>query len=302
MPINASFEYFNAEKVYLAAKTTEEKIAALEEMIKTAPKHKSSENFVAELKTRLKKLLEKQEKAKKTGKTTKKGVKKEGFQCVLVGLTNSGKSLLLSKLTNAQPRVSPNPFTTSQPELGTLYHQGLKAQIVDLPSIGSANFDIGIIHTADCLVITLDNFDDLQKIEPTLKKATGKKIIALNKADLLSESEIRKLEDKIRSKRINGVVISAQTGFNLERLKDMILQSSGVIRVYTKEPGKEKAPNPITLKPGATVKEVAESILKGFSQRVRETRVTGPSSKFPNQKVGLSHVLKDQDIVEFHTR
>ena len=34
---------------------------------------------------------------------------------------------------------------------------------------------------------------------------------------------------------------------------------------------------------------------------VKEIRITGPSSKFPNQRVGLSHILKDKDIIEFHT-
>ena len=75
-----------------------------------------------------------------------------------------------------------------------------------------------------------------------------------------------------------------------------------VIRVYTKEPGKQATREPVVLKRGATIKEVAENILKGFSSRVKETRVTGPSSKFPNQKAGLSHELKDLDVVEFHTR
>ena len=134
MPVNAGYEYFNAEKKYLQAKSIEEKIAALEEMIRAAPKHKSSENFVSELKNRLRRFQEKQEKAKSTGKTTKKSVKKEGYQCVLVGLPNSGKSMLLSKLTNAHPKISQNPFTTKEPELGTMDYEGAKAQIVDLPS------------------------------------------------------------------------------------------------------------------------------------------------------------------------
>ena len=53
---------------------------------------------------------------------------------------------------------------------------------------------------------------------------------------------------------------------------------------------------------GSTVKDIAEKILHGLSKQVKETRITGPSSKFPNQKTGLDHVLKDKDIVEFHTR
>jgi ribosome-interacting GTPase 1 len=83
MPINASHEYFEAEKKYLKAEGLEDKISCLKEMIRTAPKHKGSENLLAELKTRLKKFLEKLDKGKKIGKG-KKGIRKEGFQVVLV--------------------------------------------------------------------------------------------------------------------------------------------------------------------------------------------------------------------------
>ena len=56
------------------------------------------------------------------------------------------------------------------------------------------------------------------------------------------------------------------------------------------------------MKPGATVKDVAEKILHGFSKNIKETRIWGPSSKFSGQKVGLNHKLKDLDTVEFKTK
>ena len=58
----------------------------------------------------------------------------------------------------------------------------------------------------------------------------------------------------------------------------------------------------MTLEPGASVRDVAERILKGLSCRIKEIRIWGPSSKFPGQKVGLQHKLKDLDIVEFKTK
>ncbi len=301
MPVNAGYEYFNAEKKYSAAQTIEEKIAALEEMIRAAPKHKSSENFVAELKNRLRGLIEKKEKSKKSGKSTQKAIKKEGFQCVLLGLPNSGKSLLLSKLTNAKPKISPYSFSTITPEIGTMDYQGAKSQIVDLPSIGSDFFDIGIVNTADCIILVIENLQDIEKIRPLLAKSYGKQLIAINKVDLLSSEQLRKLQETIRSKRIPGILISAESGIGVEELKERIFQNMNSIRVYTKEPGKSPSPNPVVLPVNSTVKDIAESIRNGFSKTVKESRVTGPSSKFPNQKVGLEHVLKDKDIVEFKT-
>jgi len=302
MPVNAGYEYFNAEKKFSIAKTSDEKIAALEEMIRAAPKHKSSEHFVAELKNRLRRYQEKQEKAKSSGKTTRKSIKKEGYQCVLVGLPNSGKSLLLSKLTNAKPKISPNPFATKEPEIGTMFYQGAKAQIVDIPSIGSEFFDVGTINTADCIIEIAESIGDLEKISAALTKAIGKKIIVITKSDLLSENELRKLNEKIKSKRLDAMTISAETGQGIEQLKEKIFIGMDSIRVYTKEPGKPASDDPIVLPKNSTVKDIAESILKGFSQKVKESRVTGPSSKFANQRVGLDHQLKDKDIVEFKTK
>jgi len=165
MPINAGPEYFAAEKKYLQAQTLDEKIRCLEELIRAAPKHKSSENLLAELRVRLKKFKNKQEKGKKSGKG-KKGIRKEGYQIALVGKTNSGKSKLLSKLTNAHPKISENKFTTREPELGTMNYQGVKAQIVDLPSVGSKDFDYGILHSADCLLIVVEKLRDVSQPPP----------------------------------------------------------------------------------------------------------------------------------------
>ena len=55
MPINASPEYVNAESEYYNASTDEEKVLALEKMLKTMPTHKGAENLRKNLRTRYKK-------------------------------------------------------------------------------------------------------------------------------------------------------------------------------------------------------------------------------------------------------
>jgi len=301
MPINAHPDYLKAEKEYLKATTTEDKMYYLEEMIRRAPSHKGGENLRAELKARLKKLREKQEKAsKKAG--GRKGIRKEGFQLVLIGFTNTGKSSLLAKLTNAKPLITSHQFTTFQPEIGTFSYQGINAQIIDQPSLGSENFDIGLVNNADCLIYVIESFDQISEIQKQIPRAKSKKIIVLNKSDKHNQNKKRKLEATMKSKRLNGLLISTKDNYRLEELKQLLSTETGMIRIYMKEPHKPASPKPLVLKTGARVKDVAEHILKGFSKKVKETRITGPSSKFPNQKVGLRHIMKDKDIIEFHTR
>lgn len=301
MPINAGYEYFDAEKKYLAAQTLDEKIACLREMIKVAPKHKGSENLLSELKTRLKKFLEKSEKNSSVGKG-KKGIRKEGFQVILVGLTNSGKSMLLSRLTNASPVVSLTPFSTNEPNVGAMFYEGVSAQIIDLPAVLSKDFDMSIVHTADLVLVVVEKFEDYSSFENVLEHCRGKKLIVINKIDLLSDGEVRKLDSRLKSKKIDYVLISALKNEGIDPLKKRIFGFMDVIRVYMKEPGKPPSSQPVVVKSGSTVKDVAESIYKGFSTKVSETKLTGPSGKFANQKVGLSHVLKDKDVLEFKTR
>ena len=301
MSINAGYEYFNAEKKYLAAQTLEEKIFALKELIKAAPKHKSSENLLAELKTRLKKLTEKAEKNASVGKG-KKGIRKEGFQVILVGLTNSGKSTLLSRLTNASPLISSSPFSTKESNVGTMNYQGAYAQIVDLPAVLGKDFDMSILHTANLVLIVLENLEDLKSFENILEHCTGRRIILINKIDLLNYDELRKLDAKMKSKKINFALVSALKNVGVDELKQRIFESMGVIRVFTKEPGKEPSKQPIVLLEKSTVRDAAESIYKGFSKIIVETKLTGPSGKFANQRVGLNHLLKDRDVLEFKTR
>lgn len=301
MPINAGPEYFKVEKEYLNAKNVPDKIFWLEELIKVAPKHKGSENLLAELRTRLKKLKEKSEKLSKKSGGNKKGIKKEGFQFVIIGKTGVGKSSLLSKLTNATPLIADYPFTTKFPEIGTFVFNGVKAQLIENPGFGSENFDIGLANGADCLIIFINEVNDIDEYTEKLFRATNKRIFVFNKSDLLNENEKRKLRERIKSKRINGVLISCNTLDGFEELTEKMFLEMDIVRVYTKEPGKNPSPDPVVLKIGSNVRDVAEKILKGFSLKIKETRLTGPSGKFSNQKVGLKHILKDRDIIEFHT-
>jgi len=302
MPINAHPEFTAAEGEYLKARTAEEKIEKLKKMISYAPAHKGGENLRAQLKTRLKKLIEQKDKSKKSGKSSKVGIKKEDMQAVIIGKTNSGKSSLLNSLTNAKPEISFSTFSTVSPKIGMMHYDSASIQVIENPAVESEYYDKGLTHTTDTLLILINSLENIKEIEGLIGYLDRKKIIVFNKSDLLNENEKRKIQSTLQSKKYNFVIVSSLTGEGLEELKEKLFESFERLRIYTKEPGKEKSKRPIILEPGATARDVAEKILKGFSQKVKETKIWGPSSKFSGQIVGLNHKLKDLDVIEFKTK
>ena len=302
MPINAHPDYLAAEKKYLEAQTDQERIITLEDMIRKAPSHKGAENLRKQLKTRLKKLKEKIIRGKKSGKSSQESIRKGDMQVVLIGFTNSGKSSLLAKLTNAHPKISSTEFTTQSPELGTLKYQDVDIQIVDLPSIGNENFNLGIANSADLILLVITKFEEIEKAKSNIPQAQGKIIIVFNKSDTLNPTEKRKLEARLKSKKYKFILTSSFNNNEIEELKKKIFENFPLIRIYLKEPGKPATNRPMILKPGSTVKHVALKVSKQLASTIKEVRIWGPSSKFANQRVGLNHKIKDKDIVEFKTR
>src|SRR4030043_52543 len=206
MPINAHPEYIAAEGEYLNAKTPEEKIEKLRKMISYAPAHKGGENLRAQLKARLKKLLEEKEKYKKSGKSSKIGIKKEDMQAVLVGKTNSGKSFLLNRLTNAKPEISSSYFSTTVPKIGMMNYNTVNIQIIENPAIESEYYDKGLTYTADIILLLISSLGELKELENLIANLNKKRLIIFTKCDLLKEDEKRRIQSTLQSKKYNFVI------------------------------------------------------------------------------------------------
>ena len=245
---NQSPQYLKAQSMFFLAKTNEERLKWLEEMMKESPKHKSSEKMNANLKTRYIKLKDKIDRLKKSGKASAKtGIKKEDMQAVIVGFTNSGKSSLLSSLTNASPSISQYDLTTKYPIVGITDYLGTKIQIIEIPAFNSEYYDKGLANTADVILVLVTEIGQIKDMEQGLEKSDGKRIIVFNKIDTLTESEIRKVSATLSSKKYNFVLVSAKTGEGLLVLKEKLFQAFGKMRIFTKEPGKQKSEKPFVL-------------------------------------------------------
>jgi len=292
MPINAGPEYFVAEKKFLEARTREEKIAALEEMIRTIPKHKSSEKQLALLRKRLAN-LRKQKSVRATARP-KFIIKKTGSaQVCILGMTKSGKSSLLNELTGVNVEVGDYPYTTKEPNVAMMNFGDVQIQLVEIP----ATFDpesMSILYTCDEIVVLLDGNEDVDRQEKEIRKMlSGMNLLNKKMLFVVNKSDLKQLKSKY-------LQISAKDKTGLEELKERIWSGLDLIRVYTKPPGKPKIIPPITLSIGSTVRDVAETVHKDFLKDFKFARVFN-NTKFSGRPVGLDYKLNDLDIVEIHT-
>ncbi|MHB1001668.1 MAG: GTPase [Armatimonadota bacterium] len=330
MPANLTPQYKEAEDRYRAASTTPEKLAALDEMLAIIPKHKGTEKLQADIKTRIAKLKNQEDKHAGHGKRGVEYIveKEGGGQVVLVGPPNSGKSSLLAKLTNAQPDIGEYPFTTHKPLPGMMEYEDINIQIVDLPPITEEFTEpwiAAIIRNADAVLLAVDVSDDsvLDNLESSLavleryktylcgwkkplpgdpdeSRTCRKTILVANKMDDPSSFDNLDIVTEIYEDRFPIEMVSAKTGRGLEDLKQKIFDMLDVVRVYTKIPGKPaEKKSPYVVPHGTTVIELAVMVHKDFAQKLRFAKIWS-ESKFDGQMVSRDHVLEDRDVIEFH--
>ncbi|MBI5391677.1 50S ribosome-binding GTPase [Candidatus Woesearchaeota archaeon] len=309
MPVNAGYEYGEAQKRLNEARTPEDKIAALEHLLSVSPDHKGAETLRSEIKTKiskLKKQIEKDKKSKK-GAGFSFAVKKEGAaQVVLLGLPNSGKSTILKRFTKSQVEIADYAFTTKVPEVGVMEHQGVKIQVVELPALfpGYSSSEKGpsflaIAKSADlvCLVVdgTKDPAADLAAIETELK-AGGLTLQKRNVRDSFAKPGIV---------MVNKLMKNFSCPYPVCWVDDFPQAVWGRLRliwVRTKLPGREAAWPPVALEKGSTVKDLALKVHKDLVKQFQYARIWGTSVKHSGLSVGLEHILKEGDIVEIHTK
>jgi ribosome-interacting GTPase 1 len=207
VPTNLPPEALKKWEEYSEAQSPEEKLRKLQEFYSLMPKHKGTEKLEKFVKRRMSELRDEIER-QKAAKSKRGGfaVEKRGAaQMVLIGFTNSGRSTVLSKLTNANPLISPYPFTTvEKPEEGMMEFKGAQIQVVEAPPIVPdggklTNLAISLSYNSDILGIVLDGrinpVDQLNEIASILEKYN----ISLKKP--------RGVVRVIRSKAAPGIIV-----------------------------------------------------------------------------------------------
>lgn len=309
MPINADYEFAQAQKKVDEAKTIDEKIRALEYLLSVAPSHKGAENLRSQIKQKISKLKEKEEK-EKTAKKKGSGacsIKKEGAaQVVLIGMSNSGKSFILNKLTGAKVEIAGYAFTTKNPEQGAMDYCGVKIQLIEIPAIFDGFYDsdkgpslFAVMRECDLIVVVLDGLSELPSqlklIEDELRKG-GIILEGIQRPGIYAKKCVIVVNKKF------SYVNTIHKVCPLDRLKQEIWDGLDLIYVQTKMPGKKPDWPPVALKKGSTVKELAEKVHKDFLLNFKYARIWGSSVKHAGLTVGLGHTLDSKDVVEMHLK
>ncbi|MDW8467746.1 MAG: TGS domain-containing protein [Burkholderiales bacterium] len=333
MPANLTPEYRAAEAAYRRARDPEERLECLREMLRVMPKHKGTDHLQADLKRRIKELSEALEAPKKGGARGGPAlvVRPEGAaQIALLGPPNAGKSALHARLTGSGAEVAPYPFTTQLPQAGMMPFEDIAFQLVDLPALSPEHavpWLSGALQMADACLFVLDLaaedcLEQLERAQAVLRERRielladwsasaeddeGSRALRLpalllaNKADLVAdpEGELRALLE-LSGFEYPALAVSAETGFGLGELGPWLFAHLGIVRVYTKSPGKPAdRTRPFTLRTGQTVEDVARLVHKDLARALKYARLWGKSG-FGGQQVGREHRLADGDIVELH--
>ena len=326
MPANLTPAYREAEAKFRSAVTREERIAGLEQMLRVIPKHKGTDKLQADLRSRLSK-LKREPKKKGAARGHSHRVPREGAgQVVLVGPPNAGKSSLVAALTHAKPEVAAYALTTREATPGMMPFEDVAFQLVDLPPLCEEHLEpwvFDLVRAGDLawLVVSIDRplagFDLVMELleakaiglypagtgAPTegrpgwLQKSALVVVTGMDQEG--SESDLEALGDLLETPW-PMVPVSTVQGTGLEDLAKRTFDALDIIRIYTKEPGKDPdRERPFTLKRGSTVGDLARTIHKDIAEGFKFARVWGHST-FDGQSVKDAHLLEEGNVVEIH--
>ena len=333
MPTNVTPEYKRAEAEFRAARTMEDRLAALREMLRTLPKHKGTEHLQADIRSRIKELTDELAGPRKGGAHTGPAhvVHPEGAgQVALLGPPNSGKSALHDRLTGSHVAVGPYPFTTQFPQPGMLPHLDIGIQLVDLPAVAAQHpvpWLANALQPADGALLVVDLADpgcvdavlELHELlaERRVFLAAGwsspgaddddpfalhlPTLLVATKADRVDhyDEELAAFRE-LTGRDYPSITVSAETGAGLDAIGAFLFEHLGVVRVYTKIPGQPPdLSRPFTVRRGQTVEDVAALIHKDLSASLRWARLW--RKEIEGLQVGKHHVVEDGDILEIHT-
>ena len=335
MPANLTPEYRNAEKEYRAASTPQEKLAGLEKMLATIPKHKGTDHMQGDLKRKISKLKNASQGAAGTRHLDIFRVERSGVgQVVLFGTPNVGKSALVAATTKAKVQVADYPFASATPTPGMMSFEDVKIQLVDLPPVTAEHMPAGMmgtIRSADivAVVVSLAADDPLSQVQIPLEILSNRGVNLVKSRQVPETIESQNPDEKplfpirgfilathldapqaaenlaalkeLYADQLDVFAASCTTGENLDQFRSYLFRFLDVVRVYSKPPGKRvDKKDPFVLPNGSTVLDLTQAVHRDLPAQLRYARIWGAGT-YAGQTVQRGHVLNDGDVLELHS-
>jgi len=236
-------------------------------------------------------------------------VKKETPQSMIIGLPNSGKSTLLASLTSSPVKIAPYPFTTQKPEVGSLVHNDVRIQMVELPAfyegVSTRNKAlVALLRTTDAVINVINKVEEIEVLSSELE-ASGIRLFNGKSENYEKYSGgltyipamvvYRGLEPKTELETIPFA--------DLDRIKQELYGQLNITRIYLRDRrGKVSLPPIIFLNiEDVTVEDVAGKAGKRFLREFRYAKIWGPSATYDGERAGLKRRLEDGDTATIYT-
>lgn len=317
MPANLTPQYRKAEQRLKECRSESERLEALQEMLRTIPKHKGTEKMQAQIKRRIA-LIRKESGlgASSSGSGDGHHVERQGAgQVVVCGPPNSGKSQLVASLTKAHPEIGDYPFTTREPLAAMMPFEDIQIQLVDTVGLARQRnkpWQLSLIENADSVVLLFDVTDhDLLDQTDFVVAALTERGIGLgsdshppvsvfgNKVDRAGGRDEFEVWRDLYRERFDARSLSALNEADLLHMKQRLFHSLSVVRVYTKPPGVRPSRDspPLILSQGSTILEAAAAIHLRMRDSFKSARVWSRSG-MEGSRVDRTYSVQDGDIVE----
>ena len=176
----------------------------------------------------------------------------------LVGFPNVGKSTLLSRVTNANPKIANYHFTTLNPNLGVVDLEGAEGFVIaDIPGlIEGASEGVGLgheflrhiertkmmIHVVDAASTEgRDPIDDIYKINAELEAynaeiAKRPQVIAANKIDAIYDGDEDPVERIRKEFEPQGIKVFAISGVSGKGIKELFYYVNEQLKTLDDKP------------------------------------------------------------------
>lgn len=150
------------------------------------------------------------------------------------------------------------------------------------------------VHNARIMV--REDITDEQLIDVLAANRTYvQSLTVLNKIDLVNQGFINEIKGGLKT---DFIPISADADLNIEALKQAIFNKLSFIRIYMRpKNGEPDYEEPLVTRNGSTVLEVCNKIHRNMKNEFKYAMIWGSSAKFGGQKVGINHMLHDEDVL-----